>query len=268
MRIVRFENAGHTCLGQEVDERAALRLDGSNPLGPYATTGERLAIERRLAPLVPADILCIGLNYRAHAEETGAKLPENPVLFIKGGNVLNHPNAEIVLTPESAQVDYEGELVVIMGRDARNVARERALEYVLGYTCGNDVTARDWQRDRALGGGQFCRGKSFDGYGPMGPVLVTADEIPNPNALRLRTFLNGEVLQDSSTADMIFDVPTLISNLSRTMTLRAGSVIFTGTPSGVGFARQPPIFLKDGDEVVVEIEGVGRLRNTVKSHAR
>jgi 2-keto-4-pentenoate hydratase/2-oxohepta-3-ene-1,7-dioic acid hydratase in catechol pathway len=268
MRIVRFENAGHTCLGLEVDESSALRVDDARPLGPFMPTIETLSIERRLSPLVPADILCIGVNYRAHAEETGAKLPENPVLFIKAGNVLNHPDAEIALTAESAQVDYEGELVVVIGRDARNVSREHALEYVLGYTCGNDVTARDWQRDRSLGGGQFCRGKSFDGYGPMGPVLVTADEIPNPNALRLRTLLNGEVLQDSSTADMIFDVPTLISNLSRTMTLRAGSVIFTGTPSGVGFTRQPPVFLKDGDEVVVEIEGIGRLRNKVTAVAR
>jgi 2-keto-4-pentenoate hydratase/2-oxohepta-3-ene-1,7-dioic acid hydratase in catechol pathway len=266
MRILRFEAAGASHLGWEIDERKALRLEGDLLTG-YRVTDERLVVDRRLAPIVPLDILCIGLNYRAHAEETGAKIPENPVLFIKAGNTLNHPEAAIPLTPHSAQVDYEGELVVVMGRDARDVPRDRALEHVLGYTCGNDVSARDWQRDKALGGGQFCRGKSFDGAAPIGPVLVTADEIPNPNALRLRTILNGQVMQDSSTADMIFDVPTLISNLSRTMTLRAGSVIFTGTPSGVGFTRQPPVFLKDGDEVVVEIEGIGRLRNRVSGPA-
>ena len=262
MRIVRFEADGATHLGWEVDERKALRLEG-DLLSGYRVTDERMTIERRLAPIVPTDILCIGLNYRAHAEETGAKIPQNPVLFIKAGNTLNDPDGTIPITEHSAEIDYEGELVVVMGRDARSVPQEQALAYVLGYTCGNDVTARDWQRDKTLGGGQFCRGKSFDGAAPLGPALVTADEIPNPNALRLRTLLNGQVMQDSSTADMIFDVPTLISNLSRTMTLRAGTVIFTGTPSGVGFTRQPPVFLKDGDEVVVEIEGVGRLSNTV-----
>jgi 2-keto-4-pentenoate hydratase/2-oxohepta-3-ene-1,7-dioic acid hydratase in catechol pathway len=267
MRIVRFEASGATHLGVETDERAAFRLEGSLVGGTRVTdqqiTHDRLVIERRLAPIVPTDILCIGLNYRAHAEETGARIPENPVLFIKASNTLNDPDGVIPLTPHSAQVDYEGELVVIVGRDARNVSRDRALDYVLGYTCGNDVSARDWQRDKALGGGQFCRGKSFDGAAPLGPVLVTKDEIPDPNALRLRTILNGQVMQDSSTADMIFDVPTLIENLSRTMTLRAGTAIFTGTPSGVGFTRQPPVFLKAGDEVVVEIEKIGRLRNTV-----
>ena len=262
MRIVRFECAGATHLGMEVDATTALRLEG-DLYHRIHTTSERLAIERRLAPIAPTDILCIGLNYRAHAEETGAKLPENPVLFIKASNTLNHPGAEIPLTRHSADVDYEGELVVVMKRDARNVPRERALDYVLGYTCGNDVSARDWQRDKALGGGQFCRGKSFDGAAPIGPALVTADDIPNPNALRLRTILNGQVMQDSSTADMIFDVPTLIENLSRTMTLRAGCAIFTGTPAGVGFTRQPPVFLKAGDEVVVEIEKIGSLYNKV-----
>ena len=263
MRIVRFESGGVEHIGEEIDGARARRIEGSL-FGPRRVTDQLLPIERRLSPIVPADILCIGVNYRAHAEETGAKLPENPLLFIKAGNTLNHPEAVVPVTTASAQVDYEGELVVVIGRDARHVPRERALDHVLGYTCGNDVTARDWQRDKALGGGQFCRGKSFDGAAPMGPVLVTADEIPDPSALRLRTFLNGEVMQDSSTGDMIFDVPTLIANLSRTMTLRPGCVIFTGTPSGVGFTREPPVFLKDGDEVVVEIERIGRLRNTVR----
>jgi 2-keto-4-pentenoate hydratase/2-oxohepta-3-ene-1,7-dioic acid hydratase in catechol pathway len=266
MRIVRFENGGRTYLGQEVAATEALRIEG-DLLGPHRVTNERLTIERRLAPVVPTDILCIGLNYRAHAQETGAKFPEHPVLFMKASNTLNNPEQPIVLPERSREVDYEGELVVVIGRSATRVPRERALEHVLGYMCGNDVTARNWQVDRTLGGGQFVRGKSFDGFAPMGPALVTADEVPNPNDLRLTTTLNGRVMQESSTSDMIFDVPTLISELSSTMTLRAGCVIFTGTPSGVGFVRKPPIFLQDDDEVVVEIEHIGRLRNPVRTMA-
>jgi 2-keto-4-pentenoate hydratase/2-oxohepta-3-ene-1,7-dioic acid hydratase in catechol pathway len=144
------------------------------------------------------------------------------------------------------------------------VGRGEALDYVLGYTCANDVSARDWQREKSLGGGQFARGKSFDGFCPLGPALVTADEVPEPNNLRLRTTLNGQVMQDHTTADMIFDVPTLIESLSSTMTLRAGAVILTGTPQGVGFARKPPVWMKDGDVVVIEIERVGRLENPVR----
>jgi 2-keto-4-pentenoate hydratase/2-oxohepta-3-ene-1,7-dioic acid hydratase in catechol pathway len=145
------------------------------------------------------------------------------------------------------------------------VSRERAMEYVLGYTCANDVSARDWQREKRLGGGQFARGKSFDGFCPLGPQIVTADEIANPNNLQLRTYVNGKVMQDNTTADMIFDIPTVISSLSETMTLREGAVILTGTPQGVGFARTPPVWLKSGDTVVVEIERVGRLENPVKA---
>jgi 2-keto-4-pentenoate hydratase/2-oxohepta-3-ene-1,7-dioic acid hydratase in catechol pathway len=137
------------------------------------------------------------------------------------------------------------------------------LDYVLGYTCANDVSARDWQREKRLNGGQFARGKSFDGFCPLGPCLVTADEIPDPNALRLRTILNGQAMQDHTTADMIFDVPTLVASLSSTMTLRPGAVILTGTPHGVGFARTPPVWLTEGDTVVVDIEKIGRLENPV-----
>jgi 2-keto-4-pentenoate hydratase/2-oxohepta-3-ene-1,7-dioic acid hydratase in catechol pathway len=266
MRIVRFESGGRTHLGQEVAANEALRIEG-DLLGAHRVTGERLTIERRLAPVVPTDILCIGLNYRAHAAETGAKHPEHPVLFMKASNTLNNPEQPIVLPERSREVDYEGELVVVIGRSATRVPRERALEHVLGYMCGNDVTARNWQVDRTLGGGQFVRGKSFDGFAPMGPALVTADEIANPNALKLTTTLNGRVMQESSTSDMIFDVPTLISELSSTMTLRAGAVIFTGTPSGVGFVRKPPVYLQDDDEVVIEIEQIGRLRNPVRTMA-
>jgi 2-keto-4-pentenoate hydratase/2-oxohepta-3-ene-1,7-dioic acid hydratase in catechol pathway len=266
MRIVRFENGGRVHRGREISATEALRIEGSL-MGEHRVTDERLIIERRLAPVVPADILCIGLNYRAHATETGARFPEHPVLFMKAGNALNHPEHDIPLSEHSREVDYEGELVVVIGRDATRVPRERALDHVLGYMCGNDVSARDWQMQKPLGGGQFVRGKSFDGFAPVGPVLVTADEIPDPNALRLSTTVNGRLMQDTSTGDMIFDVPTLIAELSTTMTLRAGAIIFTGTPSGVGYVRQPPVFLQDGDEVVVEIEGIGKLRNVARRQA-
>ena len=268
MRIVRFLSGGREHLGRLVDERSAVPLEGGL-LGPRRDEagGGPLPIEKLLAPLVPADILCIGLNYREHAAESGSAIPQNPVLFIKAGNTLNHPFDPIPIPRRSQQIDYEGELAVVIGRTAKHVSRARALEYVLGYTCANDVSARDWQRDKALGGGQFARGKSFDGFCPVGPWVVTADEVPDPNALRLRTVLNGRVVQDGTTADMIFDVPALIESLSSTMTLRPGAVILTGTPPGVGFARTPPLWLKAGDTVAVEIEGIGRLENPVGREA-
>jgi 2-keto-4-pentenoate hydratase/2-oxohepta-3-ene-1,7-dioic acid hydratase in catechol pathway len=232
-------------------------------LGSHRETGRALPIHKLLSPLVPTDILCIGLNYREHAAESGSAIPENPVLFIKASNTLNNPFDPVPVPRRSSQVDYEGELAVVIGKTARHVNRRDALGYVLGYTCANDVSARDWQREKSLGGGQFARGKSFDGFCPLGPWIVTADEIPNPNQLRLRTLLNGQVMQDHTTADMIFDVPALIESLSSTMTLRPGTVILTGTPQGVGFARNPPVWMKDGDNVVIEIERIGRLENPV-----
>ncbi len=161
----------------------------------------------------------------------------------------------------STKVDFEGELAVVLGREARNVPRDRAFDYILGYTCGNDVSARDWQRE--FGGGQFSHAKSFDTFCPLGPVLVTKDEVPSPNALRLRTLLNGAVMQDASTADMLFEVPALVEFLSADKTLPAGTVILTGTPEGVGFARTPPVWLQPGDTLSVEIERIGTLSNPV-----
>lgn len=264
MRIVRFVSGGTVHLGHQIDEQVACRLEGDLLASPRLTE-QKLRIDKLLAPLVPTDILCIGLNYREHAKESGADFPKNPVLFIKAGNALNNPFDPIPLPENSREVDYECELAVVIGKTARRVSRQHALEYVLGYTAANDVSARDWQRQKDLGGGQWARGKSFDGFCPLGPALLTRDEIPNPNALRLKTILNGQVMQDHTTADMIFDVPTLIESLSSTMTLRAGSVILTGTPQGVGFARTPPVYLKDGDRVVVEVEKIGRLENPVRA---
>ena len=264
MRIARFLSAGKQHLGRLIDDTTAAEVEGGL-LGPRRETGRTLRVETLLAPLVPADILCIGLNYREHAAESGSAIPENPVLFIKASNTLNHPHAPILIPRRSSQIDYEGELAVVVGRDAKRVDRRDALQHVLGYTCANDVSARDWQREKSLGGGQFARGKSFDGFCPLGPWIVTADEIPDPNQLRLRTLLNGQVMQDHTTGDMIFDVPTLIESLSSTMTLRAGTVILTGTPQGVGFARNPPVWMKEGDVVVIEIERIGRLENPVRN---
>ena len=262
MRIIRFVSEGSVRVGQPVDETTALEIEGGL-FGQYRVSGRRLRVEKLLAPLVATDILCIGLNYREHAAESGSGIPENPVLFIKAGNTLNNPFDPIRIPRRSSQIDYEAELAVVIGRAAKYVPRDRALDYVFGYTIANDVTARDWQRDKKLGGGQFARGKSFDGFCPLGPCIVTRDEIPNPNALRLRTLLNGRTMQDHTTADMIFDVPALIESLSSTMTLRAGAVILTGTPQGVGFARNPPVFMKPGDTVVVEIDNIGRLQNPI-----
>jgi 2-keto-4-pentenoate hydratase/2-oxohepta-3-ene-1,7-dioic acid hydratase in catechol pathway len=263
MRFIRFQSGDKIHLGQPIDQKTAHRIEGSL-LGNWKLTGDVLPVDRLLAPLDPTDILCIGLNYREHANESQSTPPQNPMLFIKASNTLNHPGSPIPLPKLSTQIDYEGELAVVIGKAAKDVSRQSALEYVLGYTIANDVTARDWQRDKTLGGGQFARGKSFDGFCPLGPALVTRDEIPDPNRLKIRTTLNSQLMQDGTTADMIFDVPALIASLSSTMTLRPGAVILTGTPAGVGFARTPPIWMKDGDTIAIEIEKIGRLENPVR----
>src|SRR2546421_6271104 len=262
MRIVRFQSGGKIHIGRQLDERTALRIEG-NLLTTWRVTEQKLPIEKLVAPIIPTDILCIGLNYREHAAESGSSIPQNPMLFIKASNTLNHPFDPIPVPKRSSEIDYECELAVVIGKDAKHVSRDKALDYVLGYTCANDVSSRDWQRDKNLGGGQFARGKSFDGFCPLGPAIVTRDEIANPNALRIKTILNGQTMQDNTTGDMIFDVPTLIESLSSTMTPRPGTVILTGTPQGVGFSRNPPAWLKPGDSVTIEIEKIGRLENPV-----
>ena len=262
MKIIRFQdNAGGVHYGERVDEGSARLVEGTI-FGTFRVTDRVVRIGKLLAPVEPRTILCIGLNYRRHAEETGAQLPEHPVLFIKAANALAHPGDPIVLPSVApGQVDYECELAVVIGKPAKNVARHQALDYVLGYTCANDVSARRWQKEG--GGKQWCRGKSFDTFCPLGPCLVTADEIPDPNTLAIQTTLNDQIMQESTTADMIFDVPSLISFLSEGTTLLPGTVILTGTPQGVGFARNPPVFLKNGDRVAIEIERIGTLVNSV-----
>ena len=250
---------------------AALQSDGTareiigDIYGDFRVTDRVIQPGKLLVPIVPTNLLCIGLNYKKHAAESKSEPPKYPVLFIKNTAAVQNPGDPIEIPQKlpSTRVDYECELAVVIGKRCKNVSRTHALEYVLGYTCANDVSARDWQRDG--GGQQWCQGKGFDTFCPLGPVLVTPDEIPNPNALRIRTILNGETMQDWNTNDMIFDVPTLIESLSSTMTLRPGAVILTGTPQGVGFARNPPVWLKPGDNVVVEIEKIGRLENPVSA---
>lgn len=268
MKLIRFKSGAQTFRGRLNPDGTASPLLGAGPDEAFypalpAFSEERLPVDRLLAPILPLDILAIGLNYSAHAREGKRETPTVPLLFQKAGNSLNHPGDPILIPGNSGQVDYEGELAVVIGRAAKDVPRDRALEHVFGYTCANDVTARDWQREQALGGGQFTRGKSFDTFCPLGPWIVTSDEIPDPRACRIRTLLNGEVMQDQGDETMVFDIPALIESLSSTMTLRPGTVILTGTPSGVGFARTPPVWLRKGDIVKVEISGIGTLENPV-----
>jgi 2-keto-4-pentenoate hydratase/2-oxohepta-3-ene-1,7-dioic acid hydratase in catechol pathway len=216
-------------------------------------------------PTRPPAILCIGKNYADHAAEMGGAAPERLVLFMKNPASACGDGDAIVIPAicdeNGPQVDYEGELAVIVGRDCRDVPEDRALSFVGGYAAANDVSARWWQREG--GGGQFCRGKGFDTFCPIGPVAPAA-QVPDPHALRVVTRLNGQVMQDSSTSLMIHSVARIVSELSRGTTLLAGTVILTGTPAGVGFGRSPKVFLKDGDVVEVEITGVGRVRNPVR----
>jgi len=209
----------------------------------------------------PGKIVCVGLNYRGHADEQGAKIPERPRLFAKWSTSLIGPGEPIVLPPITQCVDHEAELGVVIGTRVKNVAAEHALEAVRGYLCANDVSARDLQRaDR-----QFTRAKSLDTFCPIGPELVPAAAVADPQALRLRCLVNGEARQDSSTADMIFSVAELIAFVSEAITLEPGDLLLTGTPPGVGEFRDPPLYLADGDEVTVEIEGVGVLTNPVRA---
>ena len=265
MKIIRHQNAAGTI------EHAVLQADGighrieGDLFGSYCVTGEAVKIGKLLAPIQPTAIFCIGLNYRKHAEESNAPIPQYPVLFMKSPGAVQHPGDDIVLPRHllSDEVDYECELAVVIGKPCKNISRENALDYVLGYTCANDVSARDWQIKR--GGSQWCRGKTFDTFAPLGPCLVLKDEISDPNTLRIRTILNGKTMQDSNTSDMIFDIPTLIEFLSGSTTLLPGTVILTGTPQGVGAAMKPQVFLQPGDQVTIDIEKIGALINPVVS---
>jgi len=211
----------------------------------------------------PGKIIALGRNYAAHAAEGGSAPPDYPMLFYKPATALLGAGGTIVIPPTSEQVDYEGELAVVIGRTCKQVSPEVALDYVAGYTIANDVSARDIQRRTS----QFAAGKMADTFAPLGPALVTRAEIADPGDLQIRTTLNGQLMQNGNTKMMIFDIPFTISYISQISTLEVGDIIMTGTPDGVGFARTPPVFMKDGDVISVEIEGLGTLTNEVKDQA-
>ena len=264
MKIIRFfsDASSEPLVGILHSDGSAEPIEG-DVLGAWQPAGRRVRIAKLLAPIQPPVILAIGLNFRAHALETRQPIPEFPVLFMKSPWVVQNPGDPILIPTRlpSTKVDYEAELVVVLGKPCKNATRENAMDHVLGYTCGNDVTARDWQK--SFGGNQWCRGKSFDTFAPLGPCLVTKDEIPDPQRLTLKALVNGELRQCSSTSDQIFGVADLIVFLSGSTTLPAGTAIFTGTPSGAGFARTPPVYLAPGDTVTIAIDGIGELTNPV-----
>jgi 2-keto-4-pentenoate hydratase/2-oxohepta-3-ene-1,7-dioic acid hydratase in catechol pathway len=281
LRLASFEVDGVVRAGQEVGngfvEFASLGLPASMreflALGPEGLTRLKQAVPTglrvhraqsvKLRPPVPdaKKIICIGLNYRDHAQESGAAIPAEPVLFSKYPTALAAAGDPIVLPPVSHEVDYEAELVIVIGRGGRNINKTGAAQHIAGYTCGHDVSARDWQLKKP--GGQWMAGKTFDSFAPCGPIIATSDEIGDPMNLPIQLRLNGQTMQDSNTRELIFGPSELVAYISQVITLEPGDLIFTGTPRGVGFVRKPPVFLKPGDICEVEIRGIGVLRNPV-----
>ena len=270
-RVAGVREGGYVDL-QAADRRLPASLKELLALGSEGLALATAAMDRgalidpatvKLLPPVPdpEKVICVGLNYADHARESGVAPPEEPVLFNKFPSALAAHGQPIVLPRESGEVDYEAELVVIIGRGGRHIAQKDAFDHVAGYCPGHDVSARDWQLHKP--GKQWLLGKTFDTFAPCGPALVTRDEVPDPGKLRIRLRLNGETMQDSNTAQFIFPVEELVAYVSQVCTLEPGDLIYTGTPPGVGFARKPPVFLKPGDVAEVEIEGLGILRNPV-----
>lgn len=264
MKIIRFLSIDKDILygayNQEMPDAAGI-IEG-NLFGDYKITNRKAQIVKLLAPLVPVNILALGINYKKHGDETGISYPEQPILFLKAtSSIVGHEGPIALPAAGSDHVDYEAELAVIIGKRAKNIRPAQALDYIMGYTCANDVSARDWQFDKQKK--QWARGKSFDTFCPLGPWIVTKDEIADPDNLGISAVLNGKIIQESTTAQMIFHIREIISNLSKSMTLLPGTVILTGTPDGVGFTREPPLFLKEGDTISVEIEKIGTLTNKV-----
>lgn len=264
MRIARIIDAsGKSHFASPTDTPGRFSgLQGSWETG-FMPDGRALEATRLLAPIAPTAVFAIGLNYRDHATETGAPIPEYPVVFMKNIRSVIGPGDTIRLPRRlrSDEVDCEAELAIVLSRDCLNATRANAMDFVAGFTCANDVSARDWQLHRS--GRQWCRAKSFDTFCPLGPWVVTPDDLPHPPHLDIASRINGNILQSSNTEQMIFDVPALLEFLSADTTLPAGSVILTGTPQGVGMARKPPVWLQPGDTVIVEIAGIGRLENPV-----
>jgi 2-keto-4-pentenoate hydratase/2-oxohepta-3-ene-1,7-dioic acid hydratase in catechol pathway len=269
MKLAQYYRGNQVCLGR-IEEGALRPLRFPGDLREFVATGAKPELGNlpsiplegvQWAPPVshPSKIIAIGLNYRDHADESKGAVPATQLIFAKFPNsIIGHGRQITWRSDVTRKVDYEAELVVVIGKETRNAAEKDALKSVFGYTCGNDVSARDLQ----FKDGQWVRGKSLNTFCPLGPWLVTGDELGDPHELSIRCWLNGQLMQDSSTSQMIFRVPTLISFASRHFTLLPGDIIMTGTPAGVGTFRDPPVYLKNGDEVVVEIGGVGRLVNS------
>ena len=237
-------------------------LTGDPTAEGYRFTDEVVVPNKWLSPVTPPAIFCIGLNYTKHILESKLARPTEPVVFMKNpAAVIGHDGIIRIPRVCDDELDFEGELAIVIGKSCRDVDKKEACSVILGYTVANDISARNWQLHR--GGSQWVRGKSFDTFAPLGPCIVTLDEFEDPNRLGVRTTLNGATVQDSNTEDMIFDVPSLISFCSQDTTLLAGTVIMTGTPEGVGWARSPRLTLKQGDDISVDIEGIGSLRNRI-----
>ena len=264
-RLYRVSRGGELFFALEQDgvlrranQKGATIFDGYTA-GPAVDGG--LGAVTVHAPIVPSKLVCVGLNYKDHAAESNMPVPTSPITFSKYVTSVTGPGQPIALPTGSSQVDYEAELAVVIGKRSKGVEVEKAFESVLGYMNLNDVSARDFQ----FSDGQWQRGKACDTFAPMGPYIVTKDEIADPHKLRVQCRVNGRTLQDSTTEQLVFGVDALVSFLSQTVTLEPGDVIATGTPPGVGFARKPPIFLQDGDVVEIEVEGLGILSNPVSS---
>jgi 2-keto-4-pentenoate hydratase/2-oxohepta-3-ene-1,7-dioic acid hydratase in catechol pathway len=280
MKFMAFEESGKTSLAILEDDGLRIIPDLSNHASSIAAVVEdphlmdakleqtlprsinSIAASSIRPPVVAMEkVICIGINYADHAREMGGVPPEIPVVFNKFPSAINRPGGRIVLPTISRAVDYEAELVVVIGKGGSHIPLGDAMEHVFGYTCGNDISARDWQKGKP--GGQWLLGKTFDTFAPIGPVLVTADEITDPHNLDIKLRLNGEPMQASNTGQLIFKIDELISHISRFSTLKPGDLLFTGTPSGVGAGRNPPLFLQPGDHIEVEIEGIGILQNKI-----
>lgn len=258
VRIGRFADAsGAVSYGIQQADGSFNVAEGCPFAGTLKDTGRKAAVKTLLAPVVPPEIICIGLNYRKHADELGLPYPKNPVVFLKPAASLAGPGAKVVKPRMTEKFDYEVELTIVIGKACKDVSTEEALDYVLGYTVANDLSTRDWQKVPEYAGGQWCRSKGFDGFAPIGPVMVTKDEIPNPNNLALKSYVNGQTRQDSSTNDLIFNCQEIISFLSQGCTLPAGTIIMTGTPAGVAEGMKPQAWLQVGDKSVVEVEKIG-----------
>ena len=264
MKIIRFVSSEQKVLygTYSADHLDCAKIIEGNIFGTCKITSQEIKIKKLLAPIIPINILALGINYKKHGDETAISYPEQPVLFLKATTSITGHEGPIILPAAGPDhVDYEAELAVVIGKKAKNVMPDEVMDYIMGYTCANDVSARDWQFEMQKG--QWARGKSFDTFCPMGPWIVTKEEIEDPNNLSIRAILNGQTVQESRTSNMIFNIQQIVSNLSRSMTLLPGTVILTGTPEGVGFTRQPPLFLKTGDIVSIEIEKIGTLTNRV-----